>query len=236
MQLRRFAGVGEFLEAAGPFLAAREAEHNLILGVTSNLREAPEEFSAPPYLATVSAGGRVVAVAMQTPPFNLVLSEIDDPAAIACLADDLVDRDLPGALGPVEHVRAFVEARTARGGAPGSAPHLRADLSADRGALTDAVGARPAPGGWCGGSGARPRLDRGVPSRGARARHAVRARGPDRSLARRSRSHRSTSGRTARSSRWPASAVPRRTGSGSGRSTRRPSAVATATRVPWSPR
>ena len=118
MELRRFAEVGDFLEAAGPFLAAREAEHNLILGVTSNLREAPEEFSAPPYLATVSAGGRVVAVAMQTPPFNLVLSEIDDPAAIACLADDLVDRDLPGALGPVEHVRAFVEARTARGGPP----------------------------------------------------------------------------------------------------------------------
>jgi predicted GNAT family acetyltransferase len=118
MELRRFAEVGDFLEAAGPFLAAREAEHNLILGVTSNLREAPEEFSASPYLATVSAADRIVAVAMQTPPFNLVLSEIDDPAAIACLADDLVDRDLPGALGPVEYVRAFVEARTARGGAP----------------------------------------------------------------------------------------------------------------------
>ena len=89
---------------------------------------------------------------MQTPPFNLVLSEIDDPAAIACLADDLADRDLPGALGPVEHVRAFVEARTARGGAARSPPHLRADLPPDRGALTDAVGARPAPGGRTGGS------------------------------------------------------------------------------------
>ena len=115
MELRRFAEVGDFREVAGPFLVAREAEHNLILGVTSNLREAPEEFSELPYLATVSAGGRIVAVAMQTPPFNLVLSEIDDPDAVAWLADDLADRNLPGALGPVEHVRAFVEARTARG-------------------------------------------------------------------------------------------------------------------------
>ena len=161
MELRRFAGVGDFLEAAGPFLVAREAEHCLILGVTSNLRDAPEEFAAAPYLATVSAGGRIVAVAMQTPPFNLVLSEIDDPAAISCLADDLADRDLPGALGPVEHVRAFVEARTARGGLPArlhiserifrltevrsptplAAGRLRAAGSADRALVLDWIGA-----------------------------------------------------------------------------------------------
>ena len=118
MELRRHGDVGDFLEAAEPFLVAREAEHNLILGVTSNLREAPEDFTGSAYLATVTAGGRIVAAAMQTPPFNIVLSEIDDPAAIDHLADDLVDRDLPGALGPVEHVRAFVDARLARGGSP----------------------------------------------------------------------------------------------------------------------
>jgi hypothetical protein len=66
----------------------------------------------------VLANGRVVAAAIQTPPHNLVLSEIDHPGAIAALADDLVDRDLPGALGAVDHVRAFVDARIARGGAP----------------------------------------------------------------------------------------------------------------------
>jgi predicted GNAT family acetyltransferase len=117
MDLRRYRDVGAFLEAAEPFLVAREAEHNLILGVMSNLREAPEEFTESPYLATVMANGRVVAAAMQTPPHHLVLSEIDHPGAIAALADDLVDRDLPGALGPVEHVRAFIDARIARGGA-----------------------------------------------------------------------------------------------------------------------
>ena len=119
MGLRRYADVGDFLEAASPFLAAREAEHNLILGIAANLRDGTDSYDAPPYLATVSAGDRIVAVALQTPPHNLVLSEIDDPAAIALLADDLADRDLPGALGPVDHVRAFVDARVARGGSPG---------------------------------------------------------------------------------------------------------------------
>jgi hypothetical protein len=118
MDLRRYLDVGAFLAVAEPFLVAREAEHNLILGVTANLRAAPEEFTGAPYLATVLANGRVVAAAMQTPPFHIVLSEIDHPGAIAALADDLVDRDLPGALGPVDDVRAFVDARLARGGPP----------------------------------------------------------------------------------------------------------------------
>jgi predicted GNAT family acetyltransferase len=119
MKLQRYAGVDQFLLAAGEFLVAREAEHNLILGICSNLRDAPDAYEAPPYLATVMVGDRVVAAALQTPPFQLVLSEIDDDGAIAALAGDVVDRDLPGALGPVEHVRAFVAARAALGGAPG---------------------------------------------------------------------------------------------------------------------
>jgi uncharacterized protein len=119
MVFRRFPRVEDFLAAATPFLVEREAEHNLILGVTGNLRDAPETFEPDPYLATVTADGRVVAVAMQTPPFQLVLSEIDDPAALEMLAADLAKRDLPGVLGPVEHVPSFVEMRTARGGMPG---------------------------------------------------------------------------------------------------------------------
>ena len=118
MDLRRYGDVARFLEVAEGFLVAREAEHNLILGITSDLRDAPEEFTGAPYLATVMANGRVVAAAIQTPPFNVVLSEIDHPGAITAFASDLAERDLPGALGPVEHVRAFVEARRDHGGPP----------------------------------------------------------------------------------------------------------------------
>ena len=42
LKLHRFNDVGGFLDVAGTFLVAREAEHNLILGICSNLREAPD--------------------------------------------------------------------------------------------------------------------------------------------------------------------------------------------------
>ena len=116
MELQSYNDVDDFLAAAGGFLVAREAERNLLLGVAQNVRDTAEAYTAPPYFATVTDGDRVVAVALQTPPFQLVLSEIDDPAAIPLLADDLVDRDVPGAIGPVDHVRTFMEERAARGG------------------------------------------------------------------------------------------------------------------------
>lgn len=141
MELTRFADVDDFLAAAGDFLVAREAEHNLLLGVCQNVRDTPEAFTAPPYFATVTDGDRVVAVALQTPPFQLVLSEIDDPAAIPLLADDLVGRDLPGAVGPVEHVRPFMGERTARG-----APRARLKTSERIFRLTAVTPPRPVAG------------------------------------------------------------------------------------------
>jgi hypothetical protein len=35
--IRRFDSAALFMMTAGPFLAAREAEHNLIYGITSNV-------------------------------------------------------------------------------------------------------------------------------------------------------------------------------------------------------
>jgi len=120
MELRRFAAVGDFLDAAGAFLVGREAEHNLMFGVSATLRETPEAYSGPPYLAVVvdgdDDGARVVAAAIQTPPFRLILSEVDDPAAVRLIAADVRHRGLPGVLGPVEPARAFVEAWTELGG------------------------------------------------------------------------------------------------------------------------
>jgi predicted GNAT family acetyltransferase len=141
MELQRFAEVGDFLDVAGEFLVAREAEHNLIFGVCSNLRDTPEAFSGPQYLAIVTDGDRVVAAALRTPPFRLILSEIDEPAAIGILADDTVSGHLPGVLGPVEHARAFVEAWEALGGPPG---HLQMSERVYR--LTEVRHPPPVPG------------------------------------------------------------------------------------------
>ena len=119
MHVQRFDAVDDFLGVAGDFLADREAEHNLIFGILASLRETPEAYTAPAYLGCVRDDeGRVVAAAIQTPPYRLVLSEIDDPAAIQALATDTVERDLPGVLGPVGTVETFVVARQDAGGPP----------------------------------------------------------------------------------------------------------------------
>ena len=123
MHVRRYPDVEEFLSAAGGFLAEREAEHNLLFGICSSLREIPEVYTGPAYLAAVlDDADRVVGACIQTPPFRLVLSEIDDPRIGAALALDSLGRDLPGVAGPVGEVEAFVAARVAAGGPPG---HLR---------------------------------------------------------------------------------------------------------------
>ena len=53
MDVHRYEDTAEFLQHAGEFLAAREAEHNLILGLSSRLKQDPLAFGDAPYLAVV---------------------------------------------------------------------------------------------------------------------------------------------------------------------------------------
>jgi hypothetical protein len=75
---------------------------------------APSRFLNAPGIGTT-----IVAVAIRTPPRNLVLSECE-PAAVDALVDDLIAAGdaLPGALGPVEAIRDFAERWTAATGQP----------------------------------------------------------------------------------------------------------------------
>jgi GNAT superfamily N-acetyltransferase len=95
MRLDRYARPSDFLAAAGPWLAEREAEHNLILGIAATARDHPEMYG-PPYLATVRGDDGFVAAALRTPPWNLVLSEVDDEEALDVLVADLSGTDAPG--------------------------------------------------------------------------------------------------------------------------------------------
>ncbi len=110
MEVRRYGDADAFLARANEFLVAREAEHNLILGLTGRLRANAMIYGEEPYLALAEDGGRVVGAAMRTPPHNLILSEIDDEAALEPLAEDVRDvfSELPGVLGPTAAVKRFV--------------------------------------------------------------------------------------------------------------------------------
>jgi predicted GNAT family acetyltransferase len=122
MDVIRFASVAEYLRSAGPFLEAREAEHNLIFGICSQIVEDPSLYSTP-YLAAVVDGDRVVGAALRTPPWRLVLSVFDaDAAAVAeAFAADLAGESLPGMVGPTTSTQAFASAWAAR---TGSKPEL----------------------------------------------------------------------------------------------------------------
>ena len=76
MTLCRHSGPAEFLKHALAFLEKREAENNLLLGISSWLAAHPESGSQTPYFATVEKNGDVQAAAMMTPPHNLVLSHV----------------------------------------------------------------------------------------------------------------------------------------------------------------
>ena len=79
VRVERLPDARAFLDAAGVFLERREAEHNLLFGIAANLVVDPgRSMTAPPQFAVVRRTDEVVAAAVMTPPFNLVLSLTDD--------------------------------------------------------------------------------------------------------------------------------------------------------------
>ena len=111
MRIERHAEVEAFLARAGAFLEEREAEHNLIFGLSSTLARDPNAYGSDPYLTTAEEDGRVVAAALRTPPHNLVLSESDDDHTWEAFAADAyaADAALGGVLVPTAGVAPFVE-------------------------------------------------------------------------------------------------------------------------------
>jgi hypothetical protein len=109
VQLERHDNATSFLERAQDFLLAREAQHNLILGLSSRLRTEPRLYGEDPYFASVSDGERVVGVTMRTPPHNLILSMIDDDRALDLIAQDAQEifDSLPGVIGPKDPAAKF---------------------------------------------------------------------------------------------------------------------------------
>jgi uncharacterized protein len=102
-----------FLREAEPLLLADEARHNLILGIAGAVRDG---FYDEYRLWLVRESGRVVAAAIRTPPFNLILAQPASDAALEALADELAGEALPGVTGAVPEVERFAELFAARSG------------------------------------------------------------------------------------------------------------------------
>jgi predicted GNAT family acetyltransferase len=100
---------GNFLERVQSFLLRREAEHSLILGLLDGLRAGEQWGAAPPLMAATEERGEVAAVAMMTPPHNLILSWTADASAVDAVADELHARGvtIPGVNSSAEIARKF---------------------------------------------------------------------------------------------------------------------------------
>jgi uncharacterized protein len=114
MLVRRYDDPVAFRETSLAYLTQDEARHNLALGISSNLVARPSLYEIFD-LWIVSDGDVVAGVALRTPPYNLVLAQPRDDAALDALVDRLLEegQDLPGVVASVPELDAFVGAWTA---------------------------------------------------------------------------------------------------------------------------
>ena len=109
MKLKRFNQADEFGQRTRAYLQHHEAEHNLLLGIQNTLIRYSQPSHLQPYLAIVEVGANIVAVALCTPPSNLLLSKAADPAALMLIAQDLQGGKWPvvGVSGLVSEAQHF---------------------------------------------------------------------------------------------------------------------------------
>lgn len=108
-----------FRRVAFPLLVDREAENNLMLGLLETLSRDPHPYSnAFPVMLEVGQAGAVpTGVALMTPPYNLIVSEM--PASgLRALAAFVVKEQIPvpGVLGPAHTAQQFATLYSERTG------------------------------------------------------------------------------------------------------------------------
>ncbi|HWQ13631.1 MAG TPA: GNAT family N-acetyltransferase [Roseiflexaceae bacterium] len=120
MQVRRYEDPDVFYARVEAFLMRREADHNLLLGILSEIRQNPQIYPGLHYFAAVERGDEVLLAALRTPPHPLALSHALEPGAAALLAEDLEGSPFAPdrASGPAATSLAFAEAWSERTGRP----------------------------------------------------------------------------------------------------------------------
>jgi uncharacterized protein len=108
-QIKFFSDAGQFLGRVQQFLLRREAEHCLILGLLDGLRTGEQWGNEPPLMASVENYDEVAAVALMTPPHNLVISWTADDSTLDLIAVDLRAKGVavPGVNGSADIAQKF---------------------------------------------------------------------------------------------------------------------------------
>ncbi|MGB3405822.1 MAG: GNAT family N-acetyltransferase [Microcoleaceae cyanobacterium] len=111
MKIYQFKTADLFYNQAQQYLLRDAARNHLLLRITHTLIEHPERYTIPPYLSIVKSHNSIIAVAIQTPPYGLVLSQIQDLQAIDLIIENLSQNQikLPTVSGLPTETKAFVE-------------------------------------------------------------------------------------------------------------------------------
>jgi len=110
LHLQTYTDPHEWYTRVEAFLLEREAEHNLIFGLSHIVRHQPDIYPDF-YLAVVTDDtGRIVGAALRTAPHNLILSHFTNPDAVRLLAESIepLVKLLPGVTGAPAEIDAFV--------------------------------------------------------------------------------------------------------------------------------
>jgi uncharacterized protein len=107
VEVVRLDDAATFLVEAEALLLADEARHNLILGIAGTIRDAPDHYPARTFWL-VREDGEVVAAALRTPPYNLILAAPRSEEALAVLATGIAE-DLPGVVGAEPEAVGFAD-------------------------------------------------------------------------------------------------------------------------------
>ena len=102
-EIERVEDPARFASEVEPFLARREAENNLLLGIASGMAAQPDGFDeSNSYLAIGRRGGQIVGAAIWTTGYRVVLSFPEDVAFAAALGAAIVctGLEVAGFLGP----------------------------------------------------------------------------------------------------------------------------------------
>ena len=102
----------ELIALSDAYLEQNESENNLPIGLAYRLAEDPYYYGSElPLLLSLLAQGKVIGVAVMTPPKRVILSKIDMKiqSAVKHLVRHLrgIDAQIPGVVGPMAEAQAF---------------------------------------------------------------------------------------------------------------------------------